>query len=138
MPFVFYGCGTWSLTLREERRLKLLENKILKRIFSPKRDELTEEWRKLHYEELNDLYCSPNIIQVIKSRIMRPVVHVARMVRIQVHVGFWWGFLRERVHLEDPVVDGRIILRWIFRTWDVRAWTGLNGSGYGQGAGTCG
>ena len=67
LPVVLYGCETWSLTLRKERRLMVFENRVLSRIFGPKRDEVTGEWRKLH-EELNDLYCSPNIIRVIKSR----------------------------------------------------------------------
>ena len=68
LPVVLYGCETWSLTLREERRLGVFENRMLRRIFGPKRDEVTWEWRKLHNEELNDLYSSPNIIPVIKSR----------------------------------------------------------------------
>ena len=65
---VLYGCGTWSLTLGEERKLRVFENRVLRRIFGPKRDEATEEWRKLHNEKLNDLYCSLNIIRVIKTR----------------------------------------------------------------------
>jgi len=65
---LLYGCETWSLTLREERRLRLLENKVLMRIFGPKRDEVTEEWRKLHKKELYDLYSSQNIIRLIKSK----------------------------------------------------------------------
>ena len=68
LPVVLYGCESWSLTLREERRLQVFENGVLRRIFGPKRDEVTGEWRKLHIEELNDLYYSPNIVQVIKSR----------------------------------------------------------------------
>jgi hypothetical protein len=61
LPFVLYGCETWSLTLREEQRLRVFENRVLKRIFGPKRDEVTGEWRRLHNEELNGLYSSPNI-----------------------------------------------------------------------------
>ena len=72
-------CEIWSLTSREERRLRLFENRVLRRIFGPKRDGVTGEWRKLHNEELNDLYCSPNIFRVIKSRWMRWAGHVARM-----------------------------------------------------------
>jgi len=76
---VLYGCETWSLTLREERRLRVFENRVLRRIFGSKRDEVTREWRKLHNEELNNLYSSPNIVRVIKSRRIRWAGHVARM-----------------------------------------------------------
>ena len=68
LPVLWYGCETWSLTLREERRLTVLENRVLRRIFGPKRGEVTGEWRKLHNEEPNDLYSSTNIGGVIKSR----------------------------------------------------------------------
>ena len=78
LPVVVYGCETWSLTLRERRRLKVFENRVLSRIFVPKRDEITGEWRKPHNEELNNLYSSPNIVRVIKSRRMRWAGHVAR------------------------------------------------------------
>jgi hypothetical protein len=70
LPVVLYGCETWSLTLREEHRLRVFENKVLRRIFGPKRDEVTGDWRKLHNEELHNLYSSPNIIRMIKSRRM--------------------------------------------------------------------
>ena len=70
LPFVLCGCETWSLTLREERRLRVFENRVLRRIFWPKRDEVTGEWRKLHNEELNDLYSSSSIVRVIKSRLV--------------------------------------------------------------------
>ena len=79
LPVVLYGCETWSLTLREERRLRVFENRVLRRVFGDKRDEVTGEWRKLHNEELNDLYCSPNIVRVIQSRRMRWAGHVARI-----------------------------------------------------------
>ena len=74
----FYGCESWSLTLREERRLRVFENRVLRRIFGRKRDEVTGEWRKLHNEELN-LFSSPSIVRLIKLRRMRLAGHVARM-----------------------------------------------------------
>jgi hypothetical protein len=100
------------------------ENRVLRRIFGTKRDEGTGEWRKLHREELNDLYCSPNIIRVIKSRRMRWAGHVVRMGRGEAYTGFWLGNLRERDHLGDPGVDGGKILKWIFRKRAVGLWTG--------------
>jgi len=78
-PVVLHGCETWSLILTEERRLRVLVNRVLRRIFGHKRDEVTGEWRKLHNEELNDLYSSPNNIRVMKSRRMRWAGHVACM-----------------------------------------------------------
>jgi hypothetical protein len=86
---------TWSLTVREEHRLRVFENMVLRRIFGPKRDEVIGEWRKLHNEELHGLYPSPSIVQVIKSRRKRWVGHVARMGRREACIGFWWGNLRE-------------------------------------------
>ena len=69
----------------------MFENRVLRRIFGPKRDEVTGEWRRLHKEELNDLYCSPNIIRVMKSRIIRRAGHVARTGTGELHAGFWRG-----------------------------------------------
>jgi len=79
LPVVLYGCETWSLTLREENRLRVFVNRVLRGIFGAERDEVTGEWRKLHNEELNDLYCLPNIVRVMESRRMRWAGHVARM-----------------------------------------------------------
>ena len=78
-PVVLYGSETWSLTLREEYRLRVLENKVLRKIFGAKKDEITDEWRKLHNAELHALYSSPNIIRSLKSRRLRWTGHVARM-----------------------------------------------------------
>jgi len=99
----------------------VLENRVFRRIFGPKSDEVKGEWRKLHNEELHDMYSSSNIVREIKSR-MRWVGHVAHTG--EAYTGFWWGNMRERDHLEDPGIDKRIVLRWIFRKCDVRAWTG--------------
>jgi hypothetical protein len=79
LPVVLYGCETWSVTLREEHRLRVFENRVLRRIFGPKRDEVTGEWRTLHNEELHSLYSSPDIIRQVKSTLMRWARHVARM-----------------------------------------------------------
>jgi hypothetical protein len=79
LPVVLYGCETWSLTSRGEHRLGVFEKRVLRRIFGPKRDEVTGEWRKLHNEELRDLYSSPSIIRIIRSRRMRWAGHIARM-----------------------------------------------------------
>jgi hypothetical protein len=78
LPVIFYGCETWPLTLREEHRLRVFENKVPRRIFGPKRDEVMGGWRKVHNEELHDSYSSQSI-RTIKSRRMRLAGHVARM-----------------------------------------------------------
>jgi hypothetical protein len=79
LPVVLYGCETWSLILREEHKLTIFENRVLRRIFGPKRDEVTGDRRTLHNEELHNLYSSPNIIRMIKSRRMRLIGYAARM-----------------------------------------------------------
>jgi hypothetical protein len=86
---VQYGCETWSLTLRKEYRARVFENRVLRRIFDPSRDEVTGEWRKLHNEELRDLYSSSSIIRIIKSRVMKWAGHVARMGRRGTHIDYW-------------------------------------------------
>ena len=115
-------------------RLRVFENRVLWRIFGPKRDGVTGEWRKLHNEKFNYLYCSLNTVRVIKSR-MRWAGHVARMERGEVFTVVWWGNLRERDHLKGPDVDGRVIVRWIFGKWDRGAWTGLIWLKRGTGGG---
>ena len=87
---------------------------MLRRIFGPKVGEVTGEWRKLYKEEINDPYCTPSIVWVIKSRRMRWAGHVACMGSVEVYTEFWWENVRDRDHLEDTGVDGRIVLRWIF------------------------
>ena len=79
LPVALYGWEAWSLIFREERKLRVLENMVLRRIFGPRRDEVTGEWRRLNNEELSDLYSTPNIVRMIKSRRMRRAGHVARM-----------------------------------------------------------
>jgi hypothetical protein len=132
---VLYGCETQSLTLREEQTLRVFKNRVLRRIFGPKRDEVTEEWIRLHNNECNDLYSSPNIIRVIKSRRMRWAGYVARMGEGKGAYRILVGRPEGRNHLEDPGIDGRIILKWIFKNWDGGSWTGLMWLRLGTGGG---
>ena len=111
----------------------MFENRVLRREFGSKRDEVTGEWRKLHNEELSDLYSLPNIVRVVKSRRMRWAGHVGHMG--EWCTGFWWGNLRERDHWGDADVDGRILLRWIFRKWEGVVGTGWSWLRIGTGGG---
>jgi hypothetical protein len=130
---VLYGCETWSLTLREEHRMRVFENRVLRRIFGTKRDGVTGEWRRLHNEELNDLYSSPNIIWVIKSRRLRSEGHVARM-------GEGRGAYRILVGRPEGRSLGRPRGRWEdnikmdFQEVGWGAWTGLIWLRIGTGA----
>ena len=114
---VLYGCETWSLTLREERRLRVFENRMLRRVFGPKRDKVTGEWRKLHNEELSDLYSLPNIVRVVKSRRMRWAGHVARMGQ---------GRVVYRVLVGKP--EGKRPLGRPRRRWEDKIKMGFSGS----------
>ena len=124
-PVVLYGLETWSLTLREERKLRVFENMVMMRIFGRRRDEVTGEWRRLYNEELNDLYSSPNIVRVIN----REELDGLSMWRVWVGrgrcIGSWWGNRSERDRWIDLGVDGWIILGLISRRWDVVIWTRL-------------
>jgi hypothetical protein len=101
VPAVLYGCEKWSLTLREEHRLRVFENRVLRRIFGPKMDDVTGEWRKLHSEELHNLYSSPDIIRWIKSRRMTWVGYVTRMGEERKVNKLLVGKPKERDHSED-------------------------------------
>ena len=104
--------------MREEHRLRVFENRVLRRIFGPKRDGVTGEWIKLHNEELNDLYCSPNTVWVIKTRRMRWAGHAARKEEGRGVHKVLVGKPEGGDHWGDQDVDGRIILRWSFRKWE--------------------
>ena len=103
----------------------MFENMVLRRIFGPRRDEVTGEWRRLYNDELNGLYSLPNIVRAIKSRRMRWAGHVAHMGEEWGCIGSCWGNRKEGDHWGDLGVDGWIILGWISRRWDVGIWTGL-------------
>jgi hypothetical protein len=113
-PVVLYGCETWSLTLREEHRLRVSENKVLRKIFGPKRDEVAEELRKFHNGELHNLYSSPYIRQIKQGELgMRGMWHACG--RGEKCTGFWWESPKERDLLKDRDVDGSMGLKGILR-----------------------
>ena len=114
--------------------MRVFENRVLRRIFGPKRNKVKGDWRNVHNEVLNYLYCSPKIVQWIKLRRMRWAGYVARMVG-QVCTGVWWGNMRGRDCWGDPGVDGRIILGSIIRKFIVGVWAGLGWLRIGTGGG---
>jgi hypothetical protein len=117
LPVVLYGCETLSLTLREEHRLRVIENRVLRRIFGPKRDDVTGEWRKLHNEELHNLYSCPDIVRQVKSRRMS------------------WASPKERDHWEDQGVGGKMGSEWILGRLDWGVWIGFDWLMTGTGGG---
>jgi hypothetical protein len=122
LPVVLYGCETWSLTLRENRTTRMFENRSLRRVFGPRRDEVTGEWRKLHNEELNNLYSVPNIVRVVNSRRIKWAGHVARMeVERLVH----------RVLLGNP--EGKRPLGRPRRRWEDNSKMDVQEAGGGRG-----
>jgi hypothetical protein len=133
LPVVLYGCETWSLTLRDEQTLTVFENRVLRRIFGPKRDEATGEWRRLHTVQLYALNSSPNIIREINSRRKLWVEQAARMwERRGVYRVLVWRSEGKRP-LTRLGVDGKIILKWISKQWVGKAWIGLIWLGIGTG-----
>jgi hypothetical protein len=134
LPFVLYECETWSLTLREENRLRIYENRVLRRIFGSERDQVTGEWRKLHSGELHNLYSSPDIIRAIKSRRIRRSGYVERMAEEKKCARFRWESPKERGHSEDRGIDGRMGLEWILGrlvggVWIVFTWVMIGTGG---------
>jgi hypothetical protein len=151
LPVVFYGCETWFFTLREEHRLRVFENRVLRRIFRPKRNEVTGGWIKLHNEELHGLYSSPSIVGVIKARRMRWAGHVACMKEVRVAYNILVGkpegrrpLGRPRHRWEDNIkLDLREIgfrdVDWIHLAQDRDTWWALVKHGDGpSGSVKCG
>jgi hypothetical protein len=125
LPVVLYGYETWSLTLRAEHRLRVSENRVLRKIFGPKREE-DGSWRKLHNDKLYSLYSSLNIVRVLKARRMRWAGHVALMGTREAFRGFWLGGPKVRDHWGDLGVGGRITLRWTLRRQGSMGRTGFS------------
>ncbi|KAJ4446523.1 hypothetical protein ANN_13219 [Periplaneta americana] len=126
LPVVLYGCETWTLTLTEEQRLRVFENKVLSKIFGAKRDEVTGEWRKLNNAELHALYSSPNIIRNTKSRRLRWAGHVApRFPDLTPLHFFVWGFIKEKVYATEITDRDPLFRRINAAATDIRLRNGL-------------
>jgi len=113
-------CETWSLTVREEYKLR-----VLREVFGAEREEVAGDWRRLHNEELHDFNCLPDITRAITSSCVRSVGHVACMGKREVYTEFWWGKLKERCYLKNLGITGRIILKCTIKTWYVVDWINL-------------
>jgi hypothetical protein len=124
-PFVLYGRETWSVTLSEEHRLRVFEDRVLRRIFGPKRDEVTGEWRKLHKGELHNLYTIPDIIRQFKSRIMRWARHVTRMGEGRKLHRVLVAKPEGKNFLGRPRHHGRLGLEWTLGTLSGGTWSGF-------------
>jgi hypothetical protein len=122
---VLYGCETWSLTVREEHGQRVFENRVLRRIFGVKRDEVVGEWRKLHNGELQNLYSAPDIIREIKSGRMRWAGHVACMGEGRNLYGVLVGKPKGREHLKDQGIDGRMGSKWFLGRLFGGGWNGF-------------
>jgi hypothetical protein len=130
LPFVLYGCVTWSLTLREGHRLRVFQNRVLRRIFGPKRDEVTGECRKLHNEELRNLYSSPDIIRQVKVNEVGGAcsMHGRGQKSVQ-------GFGRESLRERDQGIGGKMGSEWIFGRLAWGVWIGFDWFRTGTGGG---
>jgi hypothetical protein len=135
LPVVLYVCEIWSLTLREEHRLRVFDNRVLRRVFGPKRDEVTGEWRKLHNEELHNLYSSPDIITQIKSRRMRWAGHVARMGEKRKLYKVLVGKPEGKRPLGRQGVGGTMGSEWILGRLALGVWIGFDCHRTGTGGG---
>jgi hypothetical protein len=125
LPVALFGCETWSITLRKEHRLRVFENRVLRRIFVLNRDEVTREWRKLYNGEIHNFYSSPNIIRQIKSGKVRWAGPVARTGREKKVYRVLWESPEERNHSEDRGVNGRTGSKWILERLTGRVWSGF-------------
>jgi hypothetical protein len=137
LPVVLYGCVTWSLTLRKECRLSVFENRVLRRIFGPKRDMATEEWRRLHNNELYALYSSLNIVRLIKSRRLRWAGYVARMGERRGAYRVLVGKPEGRIPLGIHRCKWEDNIKWMFERLDGSHRLDQSGSGQGHVAGSC-
>jgi len=125
LPVVLYACQTWSLTSREEYKLRISVNRMLRTIFWRRGDEVAREWRRLRNEELCGLYSSPDIIRVNKSRRMTSAGCLAHMGQRRGSYRVSVGRSERKNHLQDRSIDGRMIMRWIFNKWAGEAGTRL-------------